>query len=70
MAETISHFDVAKSVALAMLVGLLLTAGLMAMGIGKRANRPVSGSWLVRSERTMLGGKGDFSRTGLNPIST
>ena len=37
-AETISHLDVAKSVALAMLVGLLLTAGLMAMGIGRRAS--------------------------------
>jgi len=36
-AETISHFDVAKSVALVILVGLLLTAGLMAMGIGRRA---------------------------------
>jgi len=37
-AETISHFDVAKSVALAMLVGLLLTAGLMVMGIGRRTS--------------------------------
>ena len=37
-AETISHFDVAKSVALAVLMGLLLTAGLMAMGIGRRAS--------------------------------
>ena len=37
-AETISHFDVAKSLALAMLVGLLLIAGLMVMGIGRRAS--------------------------------
>ena len=37
-AETISHLDVAKSVALAMLVGLLLIAGLMAMGIGRRTS--------------------------------
>ena len=37
-AETISHFDVAKSMALAMLVGLLLTAGLMVMGIGRRTS--------------------------------
>jgi len=36
--ETISHFDVAKSLALAMLVGLLLIAGLMVMGIGRRAS--------------------------------
>jgi hypothetical protein len=37
-ADTIFHFDITKSVALAMLVGLLLTAGFMAMGIGKRAS--------------------------------
>jgi hypothetical protein len=36
--ETGSHLDVAKSVALAVLGGLLLTGGLMAMGIGRRAN--------------------------------
>jgi hypothetical protein len=37
-ADTVSHFDVAKSVALAMLLGLLLTAGVMAMRIGKRGS--------------------------------
>jgi hypothetical protein len=36
--ETISHLDVAKSVALAVLVGLLLTAGLTVMGIRRRAS--------------------------------
>jgi len=37
-AETISLLDVAKSVALAVLMGLLLTAGLMVMGIGRRTS--------------------------------
>jgi hypothetical protein len=37
-ADTISHFDVARSGALAVLGGLLLTAGLMAMRIGKRGS--------------------------------
>ena len=36
--HTISHFDVARSGALAVLVGLLLTAGLMAVRIGRRGS--------------------------------